>query len=124
MLPFLRAPFPPRTNRASENSITYEDGASSLILHAPGSDYVMTNTLPPRGSLPDEPSVIQPPFHYHIYQSERFRAARGTGNFYIGLDTTPTHVLTAGSEKSAAGIPPGRYHVCPPFRRIPKPTSD
>ena len=110
MLSFLRAPSPPRSNTATHNPIIYENGASQMLLNPPGSPFAMTHTMPPHGSLSDGPSVVQPPFHYHIYQSERFRARSGTGNFYIGLDAKPTHVLSSDTATTTASVQSGRYH--------------
>jgi hypothetical protein len=68
MFSFLRASSPPRTNNASNNPIIYEGGLSSVKFHAPNSQFIMTHTLPP--TTPENgTSIIEPPFHYHIYQS-------------------------------------------------------
>ncbi|KAK0118324.1 hypothetical protein ONS95_012617 [Cadophora gregata] len=110
MLSFLRATPPPRTNTASHNPITYEGGIASVEFHAPNSKYIMTHQLPPNASG-KEPSILQPPFHLHIYQIEYFNLRSGTGNFYLGLDPKP--FVTVSEEPDApktVTIPAGRYH--------------
>lgn len=110
MLSFLRAAAPPRTNNASNNPIIYESGLSSMEFHAPESVFIMTHRLPPTSAMPD-PSIFQPPLHYHIHQSEYFNIRSGTGNFYKGQDPKPFITLS-----SAEGAPKrlpflgGRYH--------------
>lgn len=69
MLSFLRASHPPRTNNASKDLTVYEKGTSSVQYHSKGSEYIMTHTIPPTDPK-EGPSIIQPPFHYHIYQAE------------------------------------------------------
>ncbi|PPJ57072.1 hypothetical protein CBER1_00550 [Cercospora berteroae] len=110
MISFLRAPHPPKTNQASTDFTVYENGASSVQYHPKGSKHTMTHTLPPR--LPDEqePSIIQPPFHYHIYQKETFHAIQGTANLFFGLDPLPHAVLKASGPKTTVTLPPKRYH--------------
>jgi mannose-6-phosphate isomerase-like protein (cupin superfamily) len=68
----------------------------------------MTHTIPP--TTPEHgASIIEPPFHYHIHQSEKFHVRSGTGNFYKGLDPKPFATLTAGAQETAF-IPAGLYH--------------
>ncbi|KAL9051192.1 MAG: hypothetical protein Q9162_006170 [Coniocarpon cinnabarinum] len=111
MLCFLRAPHPPRAFTANSPTLTYEDGAASLRWNGPDQKYAMTHTLPPRNVNVSAPaSLVQPPLHYHIYQTEHFHVSSGTGNFFIGLDREPTHVLGSTGVKSAASVSNGRYH--------------
>lgn len=110
MLSFLRATAPPRTNNASNNPIIYEGGLSSVTFHAPDSQFIMTHRLPPNGSKIGV-SIIQPPFHYHIYQSEKFNLRSGSGNFYCGVDPKPFITLSDTPDAPRiAFIPAGRYH--------------
>lgn len=110
MLSFLRASGPPRTNNASNNPIIYEGGLSSVTFHEPDSKFIMTHRLPP--TTPENGvSIIQPPFHYHIYQSENFNLQSGSGYFYCG--TSPKPIITLSDAPGAprtATIPAGRYH--------------
>lgn len=80
-----------------------------MEFHSPGSKFIMTHTLPP--TTPNNGvSIIEPPFHYHIYQSEHFNVRSGIGNFYQGLDKKPFAVLSSSSDKKTASITAGRYH--------------
>ncbi|KAK4493881.1 hypothetical protein PRZ48_015066 [Zasmidium cellare] len=109
MLSFLRAPHPPRTNNASKDLTIYENGTSSVQYHQKGSDYMMTHTIPPTHPR-DGPSIIQPPFHYHIYQTEKFHVTQGTAHMFFGLDQKPTTTLSAKGGRSSAVLGPCRYH--------------
>lgn len=110
MLSCLRANEPPRTKTAAHNPITYENSLSSMKFHAPNSRYIMTHQLPPQ-SPENGTSILQPPFHLRIYQTEHFSLVSGTGHFYLGLDPKPFVTLSEkpGAPKTAT-IPVGRYH--------------
>ncbi|KJX96013.1 hypothetical protein TI39_contig847g00005 [Zymoseptoria brevis] len=108
-LSFLRAPHPPRTTNAGKDLVIYEKGTSSVQYHNKGSNYMMTHTIPPKHPLEDA-SIIQPPFHFHIYQTERFQVVEGTANMYFGLDSKPSAVLSSKSGKNSATLGPKRYH--------------
>lgn len=70
---------------------------------------MMTHTIPP--AHPTEgPSIIQPPFHYHIYQTEKFHVVEGTAHMFVGLDRAPSMTLSSKGEKSSAILGPCRYH--------------
>jgi mannose-6-phosphate isomerase-like protein (cupin superfamily) len=70
---------------------------------------MMTHTIPP--THPKEgPSIIQPPFHYHIYQTEHFQVIQGTANMYFGLSPKPSAVLSSTGGRSSASLGPNRYH--------------
>ncbi|RAH72475.1 uncharacterized protein BO66DRAFT_344527 [Aspergillus aculeatinus CBS 121060] len=116
MLSFLRAQPPPRINRASQNPIVYENGRSSVSFYASHEDYVFRTTLPPRDN---DISIMEPPFHYHIHQTETFRVVMGSMNLYKGVDPKPWKQLTAtttttnddaGNHQPTATIPPKTYH--------------
>jgi mannose-6-phosphate isomerase-like protein (cupin superfamily) len=107
-LSFLRAPSPPKTHNASNSLTIYEDGTSSVEYHSLGSKYMMTHTIPPTHPQ-SGPSIIQPPFHYHIYQTEHFQVLSGTANMYFGLNPKPSAILSSG-KRSTASLGPQRYH--------------
>ncbi|KAF9880248.1 hypothetical protein CkaCkLH20_02202 [Colletotrichum karsti] len=110
MLSFLRAAHPVRTNNAANNPIPYEQGRSSVTFSAPGSEYIMTHRIPPT-SKENGVSIIQPPFHYHIYQDEFFRVKSGKGNFF--RDTDPKPFATLSDEpngQATASVKAGTYH--------------
>jgi len=70
----------------------------------------MTHRLPPT-TKENGISIIQPPFHYHIYQSEYFNVRSGTGNFFRGQDPKPFIQLSSEEGKpKQASIPAGQYH--------------
>ncbi|KAH8170685.1 hypothetical protein LIA77_09466 [Sarocladium implicatum] len=108
MLSFLRAAHPPKTNNAANNPISYDDGRSSVTFAEPGSEYIMTHRLPPP-STSHPPSIVVPPFHYHIYQDEFFRVQSGSGHFYRGTSPQPFATLSASGQRTAS-IKAGRYH--------------
>ncbi|KAL6246546.1 hypothetical protein RBB50_006784 [Rhinocladiella similis] len=103
MFAFLRPSLPPRTKRADQNPIVYEDGRSSLEFRDAGADYTLRNVHPPlvKGEFR---SIMVPPRHYHINQSEHFRIVSGSVNVYKGLDPRPWKVLSAqdGFERTAS----------------------
>ncbi|PWY91699.1 hypothetical protein BO94DRAFT_377632 [Aspergillus sclerotioniger CBS 115572] len=117
MFSFLRSPLPPRVNRASQNPIIYEDGRSSVAFYPPDTDdnYVFRTTLPPRTSN-SSTSILEPPLHYHTYQTETFRIVKGSIYLYRGLDPKPWKQLTANNTTTTteaeltATIQPKTYH--------------
>ncbi|EME41388.1 hypothetical protein DOTSEDRAFT_73716 [Dothistroma septosporum NZE10] len=110
MLCFLRAPHPQRTNNASKDIVVYENGTSSVQYHNKRhNSYMMTHTIPPAHPK-DRPSIIQPPLHYHIYQTEKFHVQQGTANMFFGLSPKPSAILSAQGANSSAILGPCRYH--------------
>ncbi|POR38887.1 Kynurenine formamidase [Tolypocladium paradoxum] len=110
MFSFLRAPLPPRTNNTENNPIIYEAGRSSVTFAAPGSDYIMTHRIPPT-TKEHGISIIEPPFHYHIYQDEFFHVQSGKGRFFRGVDPKPFAVLSGEpGGQATASVKAGRYH--------------
>lgn len=109
MFSFLRGPAVPRTRNAGKDVVVYENGTSSVQYHKEGSDYMMTHTIPPTDPK-EGPSIIQPPFHLHLYQTERFHVIQGTAHMFFGLDAQPSMTLSANSGKSSATLGPCRYH--------------
>ncbi|KAJ9637106.1 hypothetical protein H2204_005030 [Knufia peltigerae] len=104
MFAFLRPSLPPRTNRADQNPIVYEDGRSSLEFRDAGAEYTLRNVHPPHVKGDEPQSIMVPPHHYHINQSEHFRIVSGSVNVYKGLNPKPWKVLSdqEGFEKTAA----------------------
>jgi mannose-6-phosphate isomerase-like protein (cupin superfamily) len=114
MLSFLRAPHPPKTHQATQDITRYENGTSSVQYHGPGSKYLMTHTIPPTHPVTG-PSIVQPPFHLHIHQTEHFHVAKGRAHLYFGLARAPAKTLDASSggstsSTSTATLGPRRYH--------------
>lgn len=68
-----------RTNTATQNPLSYEDGRAFQKFHTNGDEFLMTQTLPATSTR----SFLEPPTHYHVSQSERFRIQSGHGNFYL-----------------------------------------
>ena len=110
MLSFLRGSGPPRTDNASKNPIIFEDGRSSVHFRGSDSEYAMTHTIPP--TTPEHgASILQPPFHYHITQTEYFRVVSGEGEFWKGVGSEPWTTLSSDPRKqSTASVPPRTYH--------------
>ncbi|KXT04773.1 hypothetical protein AC578_9738 [Pseudocercospora eumusae] len=118
-LSFLRAPHPPKLHQADQDLTIYENNTSSVQYHSKGSKYMMTHTIPPTDPK-EGPSIIQPPFHYHIYQTEHFHVLSGTAHLFFGLDNKkPTLILSSSSShpethhqssSSSATLGPKRYH--------------
>jgi mannose-6-phosphate isomerase-like protein (cupin superfamily) len=108
MLSFLRASGPPRTRTADHDTIVLEGGRSWCRFAAPGSDYIMTQRIPPT-TKENGPSILQPPFHYHLYQDEYFRIQSGKGNFYTGLGPSPAVVLSPDGTTTTS-IKAGTFH--------------
>jgi mannose-6-phosphate isomerase-like protein (cupin superfamily) len=107
MLSFLRATAPPRLNRADCNPVTYEDGASAIeFIEEPG-QFFLRNTHPPYNK--DDPSLVNPPLHYHIHQTEHFRVCSGEVNLYRDHAEEPWKVL--GPDGSTASVPNAVYHT-------------
>lgn len=100
MLSFLRAPQPPRLYRADQNPIIYENGRSSLEFRERGAKYTLRNVHPP---LDDDPSIMVPPFHWHINQSEHFSIVSGSIDLFAKKDDKPWKTLSdaPGAEKTA-----------------------
>lgn len=69
----------------------------------------MTHTIPPTTSE-HGPSILQPPFHYHVSQTEHFRIVSGEGKFWKGIGSDPWTTLSATASTTTASIPPKRYH--------------
>lgn len=93
MFAFLRPSLPPRTNTASSSTIVYEDGASSVEFFSANSDYIFRNIHPPFNK--DRPSIMTPPPHYHIYQTENFRIVSGSVNLFKDKVDKPWLTLSA-----------------------------
>jgi len=70
----------------------------------------MTHSIPP--TTPEHgPSILQPPFHYHVRQTEYFHIVSGEGAFWKGIGSEPWTTLSAVPEgRSTASVPPRTYH--------------
>ncbi|RAL13934.1 cupin domain-containing protein [Aspergillus homomorphus CBS 101889] len=110
MLAFFCSPSPVRVNRASQNPILYENGRSAVSFYASDEEYVFRTTLPPRDA--SGISIMEPPCHYHIHQTETFRMVKGTMSLYKGVDPKPWKQLavTADGKQPTATVPPKTYH--------------
>ncbi|KAH8810855.1 hypothetical protein F5884DRAFT_780575 [Xylogone sp. PMI_703] len=91
MLSFL-ATHPPRTKIAHLNSISFDEGRSSVEFKSPADDYLVINRLPPLGSEEDvahdeipnwSNCVLAPPLHWHHSQEETFHVLEGTAIFTL-----------------------------------------
>ncbi|KIW17536.1 hypothetical protein PV08_04730 [Exophiala spinifera] len=110
MLSFLRPTQPRRTDISKLNPIPFEDGRSVVKFHPPGSSFAMTHTIPPT-TPGNGPSILQPPFHYHISQAESFVVRSGRGGFWLGTSAEPFVTLSTDlGQSSTAAIPPKRRH--------------
>ncbi|KAH7320679.1 hypothetical protein B0I35DRAFT_427592 [Stachybotrys elegans] len=108
MLSFLRASDPPRTKTADETTTVFENGRSSVQFAAPGSEYIMTQRIPPT-TKEHGASLLQPPFHYHLYQDEHFRVQSGRASFFTGLGPDPAVVLSPDGVTTTS-VKAGTYH--------------
>jgi hypothetical protein len=106
MLSFLRAPLPPKTNRATQNPIPYQGGQSTLAFSQSGSEYLLRGTQPPFSK--DDPSTMQPPvhfhLHFHLYQDEHFRVVSGACHLF--RDTTARRWKTPRRGRPRRAEPP------------------
>ncbi|EXJ96432.1 hypothetical protein A1O1_01558 [Capronia coronata CBS 617.96] len=111
MLSFLRGSGPPvRTTNAANNPIFYEHGRSRLEFHAPNSPFLMTNAIPPTTPAQGA-SIMQPPLHFHIHQTEKFHVRSGTATFWKGSGADPWLMLSSEpGQPSTATVPPGTCH--------------
>jgi len=110
MLSFLRGADPARTDSAAHNPIVFEDGRSRVHFHSPNSSFMMTHTIPPT-TTEHGASILQPPFHYHIHQTERFRVRSGTAIFWKGIDSDPWVTLSSETGTPSTGeVAARRYH--------------
>ncbi|KAJ9603163.1 hypothetical protein H2200_012458 [Cladophialophora chaetospira] len=102
MLSFLRASTP-RTTTAHLNPITYDGGRASQHFHNPSAKYLVTDVLP--ATTPKHGrSFMNPPLHFHMYQTEDFEVVSGLGRWFI--DGEPILVKPGES----VHIPMGAFH--------------
>lgn len=111
MFSFLCPSLPPKTNTATSNFITYEDGASSVEFYKAGSDYILQNVHPPFNK--EHPSIMTPPPHYHLYQTEHFRIVSGSAHIFRENMKTPWITLSENSldAPKTASIPKRVLHT-------------
>lgn len=93
----------PRTNTASQNPLTFQDGHAEMIFYNPSAPYMMTNVIPPGESF------FNPPLHLHLFQTELFHIQSGTAAFFLqpsSKNPGPTMVTAGGT----IHIPRRAYH--------------
>ena len=98
MLSFLAQRLP-RTQVAHLETITFDDGRSSITFHDNTETYLVTNRLPPapkatasKGNPHPANCALNPPMHWHSKQTETFHVISGQGLFYLegnGITASP-----------------------------------
>lgn len=82
-----------RTKISHLDSITLDDGRSSVEFKSPDDRYLVINRLPPaasdqdvlHGRVPNKANCsLAPPLHWHLRQEETFHVVEGTAKFNIG----------------------------------------
>jgi mannose-6-phosphate isomerase-like protein (cupin superfamily) len=109
MLSFL-AVHPKRTKVAHLNTISFDDGASSVEFKAPSDRYLVVNRWPPAASeeqtVPGQAKcALSPPPHWHYYQTETFHMLSGTGKFML----EEKEILAKAGD--IVNIPAGAFHT-------------
>jgi mannose-6-phosphate isomerase-like protein (cupin superfamily) len=109
MLSFL-ATHPRRTKIAHLNTISFDDGASSIEFKSPSDRYLVINKWPPAGSeeetVPGQAKcALSPPPHWHYFQKETFHMLKGTGKFML------EGKLIQAKAGELVTIPPGAFHT-------------
>jgi len=109
MLSFL-AIHPPRTRVAHLNTISFDDGASSIEFKPPSDRYLVINRWPPAGSeeetIPGRAKcALSPRPHWHYNQLETFHVLSGTGKFML----EGKEILARRGE--SVNIPAGAFHT-------------
>jgi mannose-6-phosphate isomerase-like protein (cupin superfamily) len=109
MLSFL-ATQAPRTKVAHLNTISFDDGRSSIEFKPPSDKYLVINRWPPAAT--DEQTIpgkakcaLSPPPHWHRYQKETFHVLSGTGKFWL----EGRYILA--EEGEVVEIPAGAFHT-------------
>ena len=102
MFSFL-AQHPPRTNTASLNPITYENGRSSQLFLDPSAKYMVRHTIFATSTQTGR-SFFNPPIHFHIYQIEEFQVVSGIARFTLEGKKILRNV------GKIQIIPKGKYH--------------
>lgn len=109
MLSFL-AVHPKRTRVTHLQTISFDDGASSIEFKAPSDQYLVVNRWPPAASeeqtVPGQAKcALSPRLHWHYYQKETFHILSGTARFVLEEDQL---LATAGD---TVNIPAGAFHT-------------
>lgn len=86
MLSILRQNIP-RTKTSHLNPVTYEDGRASQHFHDAMHQYLVTHTIPATTAEHGR-SFVNPPPHFHMYQTEDFEIISGIGRFFLDGKTT------------------------------------
>jgi len=108
MFSFMRLGDVVRTKNATNNPVIYESGRSIAQFNGPKADYAMTHTIPAT-TAEHGASIFQPPPHYHIHQTEKFKIQSGVADFYLGLNPKPIASLSVGGQ-TTIDIPVATYH--------------
>ena len=110
MLSIFAAGHPPkRSNTASQNPVSYEDGRAIQYFNSTDElKYFLTLIMPPKGT----PTMFNPPLHFHSFQYETFVVRKGIGHYFIDKKSRIPHpmkpiVVWAGE---SIDIPIGTYH--------------
>ncbi|EED13002.1 hypothetical protein TSTA_055080 [Talaromyces stipitatus ATCC 10500] len=111
MFTFLRGSTPPKTFRAHDNPIYYEDGTSFVQFNEAGSKYILRNQHPPFDST--KPSIMTPPFHWHINQTEHFSIVEGECHLFKENPEKPWMTISAKDPNApkTASIPKTVFHT-------------
>ncbi|TLD27425.1 hypothetical protein E2P81_ATG10713 [Venturia nashicola] len=109
MLSFL-AVHPKRTKVAHLQTLSFDDGASSIEFKAPSDRYLVINRWPPAASeeqtMPGKAQcALSPRLHWHRYQTERFHVLAGTARFTLERE----QILAKAGE--IVNIPVGAFHT-------------
>lgn len=105
---------PPRSRTAGQSKITMDDGRSSMVFRDPSEPYQILVQVPRQatdeevasGAARSKPNtVVVPPYHWHIHQSETFHIRKGT----MRATVEGSEVLV-GEGKSIT-IPAQAYHT-------------
>ncbi|KAK4500271.1 hypothetical protein PRZ48_008460 [Zasmidium cellare] len=84
-MPLLTPSHVPRTVVSHLNPIPYDHGRALNGIHARGSTYFGTQTVPPSNTWSDGTrSFMAPMSHFHLLQSETFHVVSGRGIWYLG----------------------------------------
>lgn len=99
-LSVLRGQMPVRSSTAHLARIPMEDGASYVEFHQDG-DYFTTHYIP------NSKSMLNPPTHLHLYQTEDFKVIEGKGIWYLPT-RNQEHTMVAGDPPNH--LPAGVFH--------------
>jgi len=107
---FFLAVHPKRTKVAHLNTISFDDGESSIEFKSPSDRYLVINRWPPAASpeqtIPGQAKcALSPKPHWHYYQSERFHVLEGTARFLL------EGKIISAMKGDVVEIPRGAFHT-------------